>query len=80
MTQRDPSKRPSLEKARASMDTAFLGLNGWRYRWPFIPRSANFHSRFHLVLVGVLAELGYWAERLLSLLRVKERRTTWGST
>ncbi|CAE7127526.1 unnamed protein product [Rhizoctonia solani] len=69
MTQREPHKRPSLEKARDSMNTAFLGLNGWRYRWPFIPQSATFRARLHFALVGILAEFGYWIEKLVGLLR-----------
>ncbi|EUC56299.1 kinase domain protein [Rhizoctonia solani AG-3 Rhs1AP] len=69
MTQREPHKRPPLQKARTSMDTAFLGLNGWRYRWPLAPKGANFQARLHLYLVGIMAELSYWMEKLVGLLR-----------
>ncbi|ELU36548.1 Pkinase domain-containing protein [Rhizoctonia solani AG-1 IA] len=45
MTLSDPSTRPTLIRAQESMNTAFLGLNGVKYRWPLVPREAGFRAR-----------------------------------
>ncbi|CAE6540526.1 unnamed protein product [Rhizoctonia solani] len=70
MTYPEPSKRPLLKEAQASMNTAFLGLSGWTYRRPFIPKGSRFKDYYRLVLIGVLAELEYWMKRFLNLLKL----------
>ncbi|CAE6459549.1 unnamed protein product [Rhizoctonia solani] len=50
MTQDDPNKRPKMESARASMNTAFSRLSGWRYRWPLITKKDDFFDRCRVLL------------------------------
>ncbi|KAG8727518.1 hypothetical protein FRC11_013004, partial [Ceratobasidium sp. 423] len=56
MTQHNPTDRPSLEAAQASMNTAFLGLSGWRYRRPVVKKAAGFPIKCQALLLGLLVE------------------------
>ncbi|KAJ1300185.1 hypothetical protein OPQ81_011936 [Rhizoctonia solani] len=46
MTRSDPSSRPTLAKAQQSMNRAFLGLSGIKYRWPLVPDQAGLRKGF----------------------------------
>ncbi|CEL62347.1 hypothetical protein RSOLAG1IB_10400 [Rhizoctonia solani AG-1 IB] len=67
MTRSDPSVRPKLTKAQESMNTAFLGLSGLRYRWPLIPRDAGFRASCIYFVWGVGSEVRYWLSKILWL-------------
>ncbi|CAE6461030.1 unnamed protein product [Rhizoctonia solani] len=67
MIQKDPSARPVLTKARQSMNTAFLGLSGMRYRWPLVPREAGLRARGIYFVWGVVSEIRYWLEKVFRL-------------
>ncbi|CUA72840.1 hypothetical protein RSOLAG22IIIB_10348 [Rhizoctonia solani] len=57
MTRNEPDSRPTLEHARKSMNTAFLGL-GWRaYNWPLLPPNAPRKVRILRVLFGVMKDI-----------------------
>ncbi|KAG8679393.1 hypothetical protein FRC11_003777, partial [Ceratobasidium sp. 423] len=56
MTRTNPADRPTLVDAQASMNTAFLGLSGWKYRWPMIPEEAEFSERLRYIFAGLTAE------------------------
>ncbi|KAG8683744.1 hypothetical protein FRC11_013132, partial [Ceratobasidium sp. 423] len=45
MSKDNPAQRPTLGQARDRMNTAFVGLSGWKYRWPITPRNAHFEDR-----------------------------------
>lgn len=68
MTQADPASRPSLEKAQRDMNTAFLGLSGWKYRWPIVPDEAGFRTRTVYVVWGLTSEVRYWISKVLQFL------------
>ncbi|KAH7332949.1 kinase-like domain-containing protein [Rhizoctonia solani] len=65
MTRSDPSERPILAEARQAMNTTFLGLNGVRYRWPFVPSEAGLRARVIYFIWGAVSELRYWLGKLL---------------
>ncbi|KAB5588850.1 hypothetical protein CTheo_7704 [Ceratobasidium theobromae] len=69
MTQTNPMARPSLENARSMMNTAFLGLSGWRYRWPIAPNEVGLRTRLIYVIWGVTSEIQFWLRRILQLFR-----------
>ncbi|KAF8682413.1 Protein kinase domain [Rhizoctonia solani] len=72
MAHSDPSVRPPLIKAQQTMDTAFLGLSGLRYRWPLVPREAGFRARWIYFVWGVTTEIRYWLDKALRwLVRLK---------
>ncbi|KAH7344218.1 kinase-like domain-containing protein [Rhizoctonia solani] len=71
MTQRSPDDRPKLKDARTRMNTAFLGVSGWSYRWPIIPPNTTFNKQWKYVVAGLVAEVGFWMRRLLRLFRKK---------
>ncbi|KAL5637298.1 hypothetical protein ACGC1H_001067 [Rhizoctonia solani] len=71
MTQVNPANRPSLETAQAAMNTAFLGLSGWRYRRPIVKKDADFSTRFRALLNGLSAEFKLLLGRILRALRLK---------
>ncbi|KAJ1299984.1 hypothetical protein OPQ81_003832 [Rhizoctonia solani] len=60
MTRRNPTERPTLVHAQTSMNTAFLGISGWKYRWPFVPEEAEWRRRVWYIGVGVIAEVRWW--------------------
>lgn len=68
MTQSNPASRPPLEQAHQAMNTAFLGISGWNYRWPIIPNEAGFKVRALCVVWGLTSEIRYWISRVLQLL------------
>ncbi|CAE6412349.1 unnamed protein product [Rhizoctonia solani] len=68
MTLSDPSTRPTLIRAQESMNTAFLGLNGVKYRWPLVPREAGFRARAVYFASGVSSEIAYWLRIVLKFL------------
>ncbi|CAE6430797.1 unnamed protein product [Rhizoctonia solani] len=67
MTRTNPAERPTLVGAQASMNTAFLGLSGWRYRWPIIPQEAELRERLRYIFAGLTAEVRWWLHRVLTL-------------
>lgn len=68
MTKTEPNSRPTLEQARKSMNTAFLGL-GWRaYRWPLLPPNAPLRVRCLRVLFGAMKDIQLAMNYLLRLL------------
>ncbi|CAE6491366.1 unnamed protein product [Rhizoctonia solani] len=68
MIHEDPGSRPSLAAAHASMNTAFLGLSGWRYRRPVIKKTSGFPTRCQAFLTGLSIELKYLLQRLFHAL------------
>ncbi|KDN34740.1 hypothetical protein RSAG8_12182, partial [Rhizoctonia solani AG-8 WAC10335] len=68
MTQHNPTKRPNIKTARSTMNTAFLGLSGSRYRWPLVTKKHDSFDRFRLIFVGLSAELKYWLGQILNIL------------
>ncbi|KAG8719280.1 hypothetical protein FRC08_003230 [Ceratobasidium sp. 394] len=67
MTEEDPSKRPTLTHARQTMDTQFLGLSGWRTRWPIVPEDSTTKQRFIYFYAGVVTEVVIFLRRLVRL-------------
>ncbi|KDN39486.1 hypothetical protein RSAG8_08781, partial [Rhizoctonia solani AG-8 WAC10335] len=65
MTLDNPTERPSLAAARTSMNTAFLGIPGWKYRWPIVPEYADFSQRWGYFWAGLAAEVKFWLNRIL---------------
>lgn len=70
MTEREPSQRPSLEAAQNAINTLFVGLSGWRKRWPIIPGDARFVHRCVYAFAGVSAEMVYLLKALIRILIV----------
>lgn len=68
MAKQNPSDRPTLENARSAMNTAFLGLSGWKYRWPIVPAHAESSDRWSYFFQGISAEFKYWIRSLLNFL------------
>ncbi|KAG8736951.1 hypothetical protein FRC10_008688 [Ceratobasidium sp. 414] len=68
MTNSDPEKRTTLRLASHTMNTHFVGLPGWRKRWPFIPPDASFGERYMMILKGLTAEMVALLKRVLRLL------------
>jgi hypothetical protein len=68
LVQRDPYKRPKIEVAQASINTAFLGLSGWRYRWPLVSKDDSFVARWRAFFNGLAAELKYIIKRVLKII------------
>ncbi|KAH7332933.1 kinase-like domain-containing protein [Rhizoctonia solani] len=75
MTHSDPSARPALTKAQQSMNTAFLGLGGVRYRWPLVPHEAGIRARGVYFIWGLASEVRHW---LAKVLRLFLRARMWG--
>ncbi|CAE6455888.1 unnamed protein product [Rhizoctonia solani] len=72
MTRSDPSSRPTLIKAQRSMNTAFAGFSGVKYRWPLVPGGAGFRARWIYFVWGVALEVRHWLDNILRLfLRVE---------
>ncbi|KAF8691616.1 Protein kinase domain, partial [Rhizoctonia solani] len=57
MTEETPTRRLTLEQARDQMNTSFVGLHGWRYRWPLVPRNTRFQDRCWYFFRGLVAEI-----------------------
>ncbi|CAE6453751.1 unnamed protein product [Rhizoctonia solani] len=57
MTRDNPTERPTLLAAQARMNTAFLGIPGWKYRWPIVPKYADSWERWGYFWAGLAAEL-----------------------
>ncbi|CAE6524467.1 unnamed protein product [Rhizoctonia solani] len=68
MTHRDPTKRLSLERAYQVLITHFIGIAGWRRRWPILPRDASLKGKYITVIIGVTAELIFLLKRLVGRL------------
>ncbi|CAE6528324.1 unnamed protein product [Rhizoctonia solani] len=68
MTRRDPTKRPKIEIARSTMNTAFLGLSGLRYRWPLVAAENGSFDRLRTIFIGLSAEVKYLMEQILNFL------------
>ncbi|KDN39488.1 hypothetical protein RSAG8_08783, partial [Rhizoctonia solani AG-8 WAC10335] len=60
MTRDNPAERPTLLAARASMNTTFSGIPGWKYRWPMVPRYADVWERWGYFWSGLAAEVRFW--------------------
>ncbi|KAG8688576.1 hypothetical protein FRC11_005197 [Ceratobasidium sp. 423] len=71
MTHRDPDKRPSLEIANCAMNAQFVGLSGWRMRWPILPRNASFGESWLSIITGAAAEIAFLLKQILQLLLVR---------
>ncbi|KAJ1299822.1 hypothetical protein OPQ81_011113 [Rhizoctonia solani] len=67
LTHSNPSARPSLTRVQESVNTAFLGLSGLRYRWPLVPREAGLRARGIYFIWGIMLELKYWLERVFGI-------------
>ncbi|KAB5588852.1 Pkinase domain-containing protein [Ceratobasidium theobromae] len=65
MTDRDPDKRPTLERAHQAMNTQFAGIPGWKTRWPIAPSNAAFRQRSMYFLAGVVTEVMQALRRVL---------------
>lgn len=75
MTKDKPNERPALEGARNTMNTAFLGLSGWKYRRPFVPKDATFQDRCRIMFVALSEEANYWLMAVLNfVLRRKQTK------
>ncbi|CAE6361396.1 unnamed protein product [Rhizoctonia solani] len=57
MTDHDPGKRPTLERAYQALITQFNGLPRLRTRWPLLTRDASLRQRYGIFVVGAAAEL-----------------------
>ncbi|KAF8602471.1 kinase-like protein [Ceratobasidium sp. AG-I] len=68
MTSQDPSTRPTLSSAHRSMTAQFVGLGGFRNRWPIIPLDATFGSKCRYILAGVATEVVIFFTGILKLL------------
>lgn len=62
-----PTERPTLEQARDQMNTAFIGLSGWRRRWPIVPRNASFEDRCRYYFSGIKVEIRFWIRAIIKL-------------
>ncbi|KAG8724769.1 hypothetical protein FRC09_014405 [Ceratobasidium sp. 395] len=67
MTEEEPSKRPSLARARQTMNTQFAGLSGWRTRWPIVPPHLTTKQRFLYFYAGAATEAIIFLRRLFRL-------------
>ncbi|CAE7112436.1 unnamed protein product [Rhizoctonia solani] len=67
MTLDNPTQRPTLLSARASMNTAFLGIPGLKYRWPIVPKYAGDSERWRYFWAGLSAEVRFWLNRILAV-------------
>ncbi|KAG8724770.1 hypothetical protein FRC09_014406 [Ceratobasidium sp. 395] len=67
MTNSDPDKRPTLQSAHHTMNTHFVGLPGWRKRWPLISSKASFTTRYSLILWGIREEIILFLKRILGV-------------
>ncbi|CAE6386170.1 unnamed protein product [Rhizoctonia solani] len=67
MTERDPTKRPTLREAHRILDVEFAGIWGIRRRWPIIPNSAWWLQRLMYTISGVATEIVWATTRLLRL-------------
>ncbi|CUA70524.1 hypothetical protein RSOLAG22IIIB_08940 [Rhizoctonia solani] len=65
MTRDNPAERPTLLAAQAHMNTVFLGIPGWRYRWPIVPKYADFWERWGYFWAGLATEVRVWLNRIL---------------
>ncbi|CEL61115.1 hypothetical protein RSOLAG1IB_09766 [Rhizoctonia solani AG-1 IB] len=68
MTQHDPNKRPDIGTARSTMNTAFLGLSGSRYRWPLIVKHHGPLGHIRLLFAGLLEEVKYLIMKILNII------------
>ncbi|KAJ1306322.1 hypothetical protein OPQ81_011019 [Rhizoctonia solani] len=68
MIKESPAERPTLEQARVSMNTSFVGISGWRYRWPITPRNAGFDDRCRYFFRGIMAEIRFWIRAILGII------------
>lgn len=71
MTHDDPDRRPTLVQARRSLDTQFVGLQGWKMRWPIIPSGASLPQQLGYGLAGVTAEFVWFWRRILRVLLLR---------
>jgi hypothetical protein len=71
MTVQDPSKRPSLDQARLTMNTHFAGLAGWRMRWPILPSDASFRERCIYFVAGLTTEVVLVLRAVMRLLLLR---------
>jgi hypothetical protein len=71
MTNRDPSKRPTLEQARQSINSQFLGLSTFPKRWPITPPGTPFRNQCIYILAGVTTEIVISVRRVLRLIYVR---------
>ncbi|KAF8602490.1 kinase-like protein [Ceratobasidium sp. AG-I] len=72
MTSIDPKQRPSLEQARHSITTQFVGLSGWRKRWPIVPLDASLKHRCIYVLAGMMTEVVIFLRRVMRLVLLRK--------
>ncbi|CAE6518132.1 unnamed protein product [Rhizoctonia solani] len=56
MTRHDPVERPKLEQAYQVMVAHFIGLPGWRTRWPILTRDAPPKRKYVVFVVDGLDE------------------------
>lgn len=71
MTDSNPGRRPALEQARDMMNTQFVGLGGFRNRWPIIPPDASRRDRCFYLLAGVMTEVVVFFKNLLRLILLR---------
>ncbi|KAF8596711.1 kinase-like protein [Ceratobasidium sp. AG-I] len=71
MTNPDPRKRPNLQHARQSMSAQFVGLSGFRTRWPIMPIDAPFRKRCLYVMAGIATEVVIILKRILRLILLR---------
>ncbi|KAF8596727.1 kinase-like protein [Ceratobasidium sp. AG-I] len=72
MTETDPSKRPSLARAKQSMHTQFVGLSEWKKRWPIIPPNTSLRRRFLFCFAGFTTELIIFLGRIVRLVILRK--------
>ncbi|KAF8595937.1 kinase-like protein [Ceratobasidium sp. AG-I] len=73
MTERDPSKRPTLEESQQSLNAMFVGLSGWRKRWPIVPDNAPVTRRCAFIFIGITAEVAFLLRKLVLLITLQKR-------
>ncbi|KAF8600263.1 hypothetical protein BDV93DRAFT_496918 [Ceratobasidium sp. AG-I] len=71
MTDPDPEKRPSLERAHRSMNTHFAGLADWRKRWPIVRPDASWKQRYIYIFAGIATEAIILLRRILRLILLR---------
>ncbi|CAE6438512.1 unnamed protein product [Rhizoctonia solani] len=65
MMRETPGQRPTLEQARNRMNTSFVGLSGWKYRWPIVPRNSRFEEKCWYYFRGLAAEITFWIRSIM---------------
>lgn len=71
MTNPDPERRPTLEQARHTLNIQFVGLSGWRKRWPIIPPEASLKHRCIYTLAGLATEVVILLRKILRLILLR---------